>query len=132
MKIIVKIGGAALEADETRRRCALAVARLVEDGHHVAVVHGGGSALTNMLQRLGKKSEFVNGLRVTDSETRDIAVMVLSGSVNKQLVAAINATGIPAVGLSGADGAAFTVRKIFESFRSRLRQRNYFFRFALD
>ncbi len=62
MKIIVKIGGAALEADETRRRCALAVARLVEDGHHVAVVHGGGSALTNMLQRLGKKSEFVNGL----------------------------------------------------------------------
>ena len=111
MKILVKIGGAALEAEETRRRCALAVARLVEDGHHVAVVHGGGSALTNMLQRLGKKSEFVNGLRVTDSETRDIAVMVLSGSVNKQLVAAINATGIPAVGLSGSDGAAFTVRK---------------------
>jgi len=111
MRIIVKIGGAALEDAATRRRCVEAVVRLVEDGHRVAVVHGGGSALTSMLQRLGKKSEFVNGLRVTDAETRDIAVMVLSGSVNKQLVAAINSMGAPAVGLSGADGGAFRVRK---------------------
>ncbi len=59
----------------------------------MAVVHGGGAALTRTLQRLGKESEFVNGLRVTDAETRDVALMVLAGIVNKRLVAAIGAAG---------------------------------------
>ena len=60
---------------------------------------------------MGKESDFVNGLRVTDSETRDVALMVLAGRVNKQLVAAITATGQAAVGLCGGDGAAFLARK---------------------
>src|ERR1035438_5669696 len=97
--IVVKIGGTAIEDATILRKCARAIAELAQDGHRVAVVHGGGAALTRMLQRLGKKSEFVDGLRVTDAETRDAALMVLGGLVNKKLVAAIQACGIPALGL---------------------------------
>jgi acetylglutamate kinase len=64
-----------------------------------------------MLKALGKKSEFINGLRVTDAETRDVALMVLAGKVNKGLVAGLGALGIPAVGLSGGDGLIFRARK---------------------
>jgi acetylglutamate kinase len=67
MTIVVKIGGSAMENAATLRKCAQAIAELAQDGHRVAVVHGGGAALTRMLERLGKKSEFVNGLRVTDA-----------------------------------------------------------------
>ena len=111
MKIVVKIGGAALEDKSRLRKCARAIVELAHDGHHVAVVHGGGAALTRTLKSLGKKSDFVNGLRITDAETRDVALMVLSGIVNKSLVAAIVAAGSAAVGLCGADGMAFRARK---------------------
>jgi acetylglutamate kinase len=111
VKIVVKIGGAALEDRATLRKCAQGIVELAKDGHRVAVVHGGGSALTRTLKLLGKQSEFVNGLRVTDAETRDIALMVLAGIVNKSLVAAIVAAGLPAIGLCGGDGAAFRARK---------------------
>jgi acetylglutamate kinase len=111
VKIVVKIGGAALEEKSTLKKCALAVAELAADGHKVAVVHGGGSTLTRTLQALGKKSDFVNGLRVTDSETRDVALMVLAGIVNKRLVAALASAGAPAMGLCGGDGKAFLARK---------------------
>ncbi len=87
MTIVVKIGGAAIEDAATLRKCARSIAELAQDGHRVAVVHGGGSALTRMLNRLGKKSEFVDGLRITDAETRDTALMVLGGIINKKLVA---------------------------------------------
>src|SRR5580700_3678068 len=109
--IVIKIGGAALEDAATLRKCARAIAELARDGHRLAVVHGGGGALTRMLERLGKKSEFVDGLRVTDAETRDVALMVLAGIVNKNLVAAIQATGCPAIGLCGGDGGIFRARK---------------------
>ena len=111
MTIVVKIGGAALEDVSTLRKCARAIAELAQDGHRVAVVHGGGSALTRVLKQLGKKSEFVDGLRVTDAETRDVALMVLGGIVNKKLVAAIQAAGMPAVGFCGGDGMTFRARK---------------------
>ena len=111
MTIVVKVGGAALEDAATLRKCARAIAELAQDGHRVVVVHGGGSALTRMLNQLGKKSEFVDGLRVTDAETRDVALMVLGGSVNKKVVAAIQATGMPAVGFCGGDGMTFRARK---------------------
>jgi acetylglutamate kinase len=111
VKIVVKIGGAALEDTSTLRKCARAVAELAQDGHSVAVVHGGGSALTRTLKMLGKESDFINGLRVTDAETRDVALMVLAGIVNKHLVAAIQAAGFPALGLCGGDGSAFRARK---------------------
>ena len=111
MKVVVKIGGAALETKSMLHQCAHAVVKLAQDGHQVAVVHGGGAALTRTLQLLGKQSDFVNGLRVTDAETRDVALMVLAGIVNKNLVAAIGGTGQPAVGLCGGDGLTFRARK---------------------
>jgi acetylglutamate kinase len=111
MKIIVKVGGAALENKDTLRKCAHAIVDLSRDGHKIAVVHGGGSTLTRTLALLGKKSDFVDGLRITDAETRDVAVMVLAGMVNKGVVAAIVAAGNPAIGLCGGDGMSFRARK---------------------
>ena len=111
MKVVVKIGGAALEEKSIGRSCAQAVAELAADGHQVAVVHGGGATLTRVLLRMGKKSEFVNGLRVTDAETRDAAVMVLAGIINKALVAELVTIGQPAVGICGGDGLTFLARK---------------------
>src|SRR5580658_7125663 len=111
MKYVVKLGGAGLETPALLQGCVRAIVDLVRDGNHVAVVHGGGIQLTKMLKALGKQSEFVNGLRVTDAETRDVAVMVLAGRVNKALVAALGALGQPAMGLSGGDGLVFRARK---------------------
>ena len=111
MKVVVKIGGAALDDVGTLRKCAHAIVELAGDGHQVAVIHGGGVELTRTLQRLGKKSEFINGLRVTDAETRDMALMVLAGMVNKKLVSAIGAAGKPAIGLCGGDGGTVRARK---------------------
>jgi acetylglutamate kinase len=109
--VVVKIGGAAIDDPVTLKKCAQSIAELAQDGHRVAVVHGGGKALTRVLERLGKKSEFVDGLRVTDAETRDTALMVLAGVVNKKLVAAIQAAGMPAIGFCGGDGMTFRARK---------------------
>ena len=111
MKYVVKLGGAGLETPSLLDGCMHAIADLVRDGNQVAVVHGGGVQLTRMLKALGKQSEFINGLRVTDAETRDVALMVLSGKVNKGLVAALGALGVPAIGLSGGDGLLFRARK---------------------
>jgi acetylglutamate kinase len=111
LKIAVKIGGAALDDKDLLHKCAQAVTEMAREGHKVVVVHGGGAALTRTLKQLGKDSEFVNGLRVTDSETRDVALMVLAGRINKTLVAALNCLGQPAVGLCGGDGASFRARK---------------------
>ena len=111
MKLVIKIGGALLDDATLVERCARCVVRLVENGDQVAVVHGGGKALTRLLDRLGKKSEFVHGLRVTDAETRDAALMVLAGGINKKLVGALGALGQPAVGMCGGDGLSFRARK---------------------
>jgi acetylglutamate kinase len=111
MKYVVKLGGAGLRNRELRDGSLKAIAELVRDGHQVAVVHGGGAQLTEMLKALGKKSEFRDGLRVTDAETRDVALMVLAGKVNKSLVAGLGALGVAAVGLSGGDGLSFRARK---------------------
>ena len=111
MKIVIKIGGVALEDEATLHKCARAVVEMAKDGHRVAVVHGGGTALTRTLKLLGKQSDFINGLRITDSETRDVAVMVLAGMVNKKVVAAVVKAGLPAVGFCGGDGMTFRARK---------------------
>ena len=111
MKFVVKLGGAALENPELLHRCARAIAELAKDGHKVALVHGGGMQLTRVLAQMGKKSEFVAGLRVTDAETRDAALMVLGGRVNKSLVAALDHCGQAAMGLTGGDGHVFRARK---------------------
>ncbi len=111
MRIVVKIGGAALDEKDLLHKCAQSVSEMAREGHKVVVVHGGGAALTRVLKQLGKTSEFVNGLRITDAETRDVALMVLAGRINKKLVAALNSLGQPAVGLCGGDGASFRARK---------------------
>ena len=111
MKIVIKIGGVALEEEATLQKCARAVVELAQDGHRVAVVHGGGTALTRTLKLLGKQSDFIHGLRITDAETRDVAVMVLAGMVNKRVVAAVVRAGLPAVGFCGGDGMTFRARK---------------------
>jgi len=111
MKFVVKLGGAALEKPELLQTCARSITELVKDGHKVAIVHGGGVQLTRLLTQMGKKSEFIAGLRITDAETRDAAIMVLGGRVNKSLVAALDQCGQSAVGLTGGDGHVFRARK---------------------
>jgi acetylglutamate kinase len=111
VRVVVKIGGAALDNPAVLRKCAHAMVELAGDGHQVTVIHGGGVELTRTMERLGKKSEFINGLRVTDAETRDMALMVLAGMVNKRLVSAIGAAGKPAIGLCGGDGGTVRARK---------------------
>jgi acetylglutamate kinase len=110
MKFVVKLGGAALEKPELLQTCARSITELVKDGHKVAIVHGGGVQLTKLLKQMGKTSEFVAGLRITDAETRDAAIMVLGGRVNKSLVAALDQLGQAAVGLTGGDGHVFRAR----------------------
>ena len=111
MKYVVKLGGAGLENPALLEGCTRAIVELARDGNQVAIVHGGGVQLTRTLKALGKQSEFIDGLRVTDAETRDVALMVFAGRVNKSLVAALGALGQPAVGLSGGDGLLFRARK---------------------
>ena len=111
MKFVIKLGGAAIEDKHLLHACGKAIAELVSDGHRVAVVHGGGAQLTRTLAQMGKESQFISGLRITDEETRDTALMVLAGRVNKSLVAAIGSHGQMAMGLSGGDGHVFRARK---------------------
>src|SRR5579875_3103814 len=111
MKFVVKLGGATLQDPALLNQCARAIADLSQDGHQVAVVHGGGVQLTRVLAQMGKESEFIAGLRVTDAETRDTALMVLGGRVNKNLVASLQHLGQQAVGLTGGDGHVFRARK---------------------
>jgi acetylglutamate kinase len=90
---------------------------LKQVGIHPVVVHGGGPQIGRMLDRLKIRSEFIDGLRVTDAETVEIVEMVLSGSINKEIVAAISAAGGTAVGLSGKDGQLIMAQKLTRSRR---------------
>jgi acetylglutamate kinase len=112
MKVVIKIGGQSAEEQSRRRHLARQIAELARAGHHVVVVHGGGKALTQTLQRLGIATEFHNGLRVTDAATRDVALMVLAGIINKQWVAEIESQGQAAIGICGGDGKLVTARKL--------------------
>lgn len=103
MKLVIKIGGAALDDKQLVKRFAETIPSLVREGHQLLIVHGGGAALSRTLKQLGCKTTFVNGLRVTDSQTRDVAMMVLAGQLNKQLVAAVGAAGQAAIGMCGGD-----------------------------
>ena len=112
MTIVIKIGSEAQEHPGQRRDLARQIAQLRRAGHRVVVVHGGGKILTKTLSRLGMATEFHQGLRVTDAATRDVALMVLAGIVNKQWVAEIQMQGQPALGLCGGDAGLVEVRKI--------------------
>ncbi len=102
--IVVKMGGSTMDSDQTVLQDVALLSRL---GINLVVVHGGGPEISEWMRRVDKKPQFVEGLRVTDQETLDIATMVLRGKVNAELVARLNGMGIRAVGLCGADAALF-------------------------
>jgi len=109
---VIKYGGHAMGDSSLAADFARDVVLLKQVGIDPIIVHGGGPQIGAMLERLKIKSEFIDGLRVTDAETVEIVEMVLSGSINKQIVSAINTAGGRAVGLSGKDGNLMSVRKL--------------------
>jgi len=111
--IVVKFGGNAM-IDEKLKQCfARDVVLLKLVGLNVVVVHGGGPQIENLLTRVGKKGEFIQGMRVTDTETMEIVEMVLGGQVNKDVVNLINQAGGKAVGMTGKDGWMIRAKKLF-------------------
>jgi acetylglutamate kinase len=109
---VIKYGGHAMGDGERAREFARDIVLLRQVGINPVVVHGGGPQIGRMLDRLRIKSEFVDGLRVTDKDTVDVVEMVLAGSINKEIVAAINAAGGFAVGLSGKDGNLMQAQRL--------------------
>jgi len=110
--VVVKYGGHAMGQEQTARDFARDIVLLEQTAINPVVVHGGGPQIAAMLKKLGIKSEFVDGLRITDEKTVEIVEMVLAGSINKQIVGYINAAGGKAIGLSGKDGNLVTARKV--------------------
>ena len=110
--LLVKYGGSAMTDENLKRAVMGDLVLLSLIGVKVVLVHGGGPEITDMLGRLGKKTEFVDGLRVTDAETADVVQMVLAGKVNKSLVNFIQNLGGRAIGLSGADGGLINARQL--------------------
>lgn len=113
--IVIKYGGNAMVDDALKESFARDVVLLKLVGMNPVVVHGGGPQISNTLERVGKSSEFIDGLRVTDTETMEIVEMVLGGLVNKEIVNLINRHDGNAVGLTGKDGAMICARKITTS-----------------
>jgi len=114
VRITIKLGGSILEESGIRTRLLDQVARMAKLGHEILLVHGGGKSLNRRLAQLQMTSRFVDGLRVTDAETLDVAVMVLAGEVNKRIVSELNRLGIPALGICGADAAAVRCVRLSE------------------
>jgi acetylglutamate kinase len=110
--LVIKYGGNAMVDDALKEGFARDVVMMKMVGINPVVVHGGGPQIGQLLERIGKKSEFVQGMRVTDRETMDVVEMVLGGLVNKEIVALINRHGGRAVGLTGKDGGLIRARKL--------------------
>ena len=110
--VVVKYGGHAMGEEETARSFARDIVLLEQTAINPVVVHGGGPQIATMLKKLGIKSEFAAGLRITDAATVEIVEMVLAGSINKQIVGYINAAGGKAVGMCGKDGNMVKAKKV--------------------
>ncbi len=110
--VVIKFGGNAMINEELKHSFARNIVLMKLVGINPIVVHGGGPQIGNLLKKLGKVSEFIDGMRVTDSETMDVVEMVLGGLVNKDIVNLINRSGGKAVGLTGKDGDFIRARKI--------------------
>jgi acetylglutamate kinase len=110
--IVIKYGGNAMENDGLKDSFARDIVLMKAVGINPVVVHGGGPQIGSLLKRMGKESQFVQGMRVTDSETMDVVEMVLGGLVNKEIVNLINRKGGHAVGLTGKDGDMIRARKL--------------------
>jgi acetylglutamate kinase len=113
--LVIKYGGNAMVDEALKNSFARDVVLMKLVGINPVVVHGGGPQIGNLLKRLGKNSEFIEGMRVTDSETMDVVEMVLGGLVNKDIVNLINRAGGSAVGLTGKDGDLIRARKLMIS-----------------
>ncbi len=115
--IVIKYGGNAMVEEHLKQGFARDVVLLKLVGMNPVVVHGGGPQIDDMLKRVGKQGEFIQGMRVTDAETMDVVEMVLGGSVNKDIVNLINRHGGKAVGLTGKDGAFIRAKKLLMADR---------------
>ena len=102
--VVIKYGGAAMQTPELVKAMMLNIAQLKKLGMRPIVVHGGGPEISKMCQKMGVTPQFVDGLRITDMDTMQIAQMVLVGKINKELVSHLNQNGVQAIGLSGQDG----------------------------
>jgi acetylglutamate kinase len=111
--IVIKYGGNAMTDEKLKQSFARDVVLLKLVGMDPVVVHGGGPQIDELLKRMGKKGEFIQGMRVTDAETMDVVEMVLGGLVNKEIVNMINQAGGRAIGLTGKDGSFIRARKMF-------------------
>jgi len=110
--VVIKFGGNAMVDEALKSSFAQDIVLLKQIGVNPVIVHGGGPQIGKLLEQIGKKSRFIEGMRVTDNETMDVVEMVLGGQVNKQIVALINRHGGRAVGLTGKDGGMITARKM--------------------
>lgn len=109
--VVVKYGGNAMKNETLKLNVMSDIVLLSEIGIHVVLVHGGGPEINKMLNKVGKESKFISGLRYTDEETMDVVQMVLAGKTNKDLVSLINQKGAKAVGLSGIDAGIIQAKK---------------------
>ena len=110
--VVIKFGGNAMVDEALKSSFARDIVLLKQIGVNPVIVHGGGPQIGKLLEQIGKKSRFIEGMRVTDNETMDVVEMVLGGQVNKQIVSLINGHGGRAVGLTGKDGGLITARKM--------------------
>jgi acetylglutamate kinase len=110
--IVIKYGGNAMTDEHLKQCFARDIVQLKLVGMNPVVVHGGGPQIENLLARVGKKGEFVQGMRVTDAETMELVEMVLGGQVNKEIVSLINQHGGKAIGLTGKDGGLIRAQKL--------------------
>ena len=110
--VVIKFGGNAMVDEALKSSFAQDIVLLKQIGVNPVIVHGGGPQIGKLLEQIGKKSRFIEGMRVTDNETMDVVEMVLGGQVNKQIVSLINGHGGRAVGLTGKDGGMITARKM--------------------
>ncbi len=110
--VVIKFGGNAMVDEALKSSFAQDIVLLKQVGVNPVIVHGGGPQIGKLLEQIGKKSRFIEGMRVTDNETMDVVEMVLGGQVNKQIVSLINRHGGRAVGLTGKDGGLITARKM--------------------
>lgn len=110
--VVIKYGGNAMENEELKNSFARDIVLMKAVGMHPVVVHGGGPQIADLLNRLGKESTFIQGMRVTDNETMSVVEMVLGGLVNKEIVSLIQRNGGKAIGLTGKDGGLIKARKL--------------------
>jgi len=118
--IVIKYGGNAMIEDNLKQGFARDVVLLKLVGMNPVIIHGGGPQIDQMLRRVGKEGEFIQGMRVTDAETMDVVEMVLGGSVNKDIVNLINRQGGKAVGLTGKDGALIRAKQMLVKDRDKV------------